>query len=88
MRSYPYESLAAQVLGYVGQITAAELKARQQEGYQPQDVIGQAGVEAELRHATCAGTTAPRRLTVDARGRPTSAVDDRDAARSRATRCG
>ena len=45
LRSYPYKSLLAQVLGYVGPITAAELKTAEKNHYQPQDVMGQAGIE-------------------------------------------
>ncbi len=45
LRSYPYQSLAAQLLGYVGPITPEELKTARRAGYHPQDVMGQAGIE-------------------------------------------
>ena len=43
--SYPYKSLLAQALGYVGPISPAQVKAAEKAGYQPQDVMGQAGIE-------------------------------------------
>ena len=53
LRHYPYQSLAAQVLGYVGEISPCELKALATKRYSvdepiyhPGDKIGQAGVEA------------------------------------------
>ena len=45
-RTYPYGDTAAQVLGYIGDIDAAELKALAKYGYTANDVIGQSGVEA------------------------------------------
>jgi penicillin-binding protein 2 len=67
VRSYPSGPIAAQVLGYVGEVNSDELK--ELEGYVNGDTIGRSGVEAayeqELR-----GT--PRRDTyeVDPTGRP------------------
>ncbi len=47
IRQYPYHSLAAQVLGYVGEISASELRSTAKlGGYVAGDEIGQAGVEA------------------------------------------
>ena len=45
-RTYPYGDTAAQVLGYTGDIDAAELHALAKYGYTSNDVIGQSGVEA------------------------------------------
>ncbi len=46
-RSYPYGSVAANILGYVGQISSQELTpARKKAGYQPGDEFGKTGVEA------------------------------------------
>ena len=39
-RSYPHGTLASHVLGYVGQISTAELKARADLGYRTGDAIG------------------------------------------------
>jgi len=46
-RTYPNGgSLGAQVLGYVGPITGAEIKANPNAGYQTDSVIGKTGIEA------------------------------------------
>ncbi|HLM34408.1 MAG TPA: penicillin-binding protein 2 [Gaiellaceae bacterium] len=73
LRKYPFRSLAAQVLGYVGEISEPELKARRKLGYRLGDLVGQAGVEAKY-DAYIRGRDGLERHTVDARGRPTSDV--------------
>jgi penicillin-binding protein 2 len=45
VRRYRYGSLAAHVLGYVGEINDQELADRRQEGYRLGDKIGKVGVE-------------------------------------------
>ncbi|MGA2294590.1 MAG: penicillin-binding protein 2 [Acidimicrobiales bacterium] len=46
-RSYPNGgNVAAQVLGYVGPITGAEIKANPNAGYQTDSVIGKTGIES------------------------------------------
>jgi penicillin-binding protein 2 len=45
IRHYPYQSLAAQVLGYVGAITPLELR-QLGKGYDLTDEVGQAGAES------------------------------------------
>ncbi len=44
-RYYPYKDLAAQVLGYVSDITPGELAANPHDGYHLSDQYGQAGIE-------------------------------------------
>jgi penicillin-binding protein 2 len=73
LRSYPYQSLAAQILGYTGEINADELKADKKLGYQLGDIIGQAGVESTY-DTYLRGHDGSEQLTVDSRGQPTSAV--------------
>ena len=69
LRTYPYQALGAQVLGYVGQITEQEYKAKRKQGYQPTDAIGQAGVESAY-DTYLRGHDGTAQLTVDSLGRP------------------
>ncbi len=73
LRQYPYQALAAQVLGYVGQISAGEYKQLKSKGYQPTDSIGQAGVESTY-DTYLRGRDGKALLTVDSRGRAKSAA--------------
>ena len=73
LRSYPYQSLAAQVVGYVGAISPAQYKARKKKGYQATDSIGQAGVESTY-DTYLRGKDGKAQLTVDSRGRPKGAA--------------
>lgn len=45
VRYYPYRELAAQALGYVGEISDAELEALKDKKYQPGELIGKDGLE-------------------------------------------
>lgn len=75
VRAYPYGSLAAHVLGYVGEVTKSDIDARPGE-YELGDQIGKAGVERiyedELR-----GRDGELRIEVDAKGKPIRVVGRR-----------
>jgi len=43
LRQYPHQSLAAHLLGYVGEITQPQLQRKRSQGYKLGDVIGQIG---------------------------------------------
>jgi penicillin-binding protein 2 len=45
LRDYPYGKLAAHVLGYVGEVSADELKTPRFHDLKPGDIVGKAGVE-------------------------------------------
>jgi len=70
IRSYPYGSVAAHVLGYVGSINQEELDARADEAdkpYRTGDEIGKAGVEATYEEHL-RGTPGQRTYEIDAQG--------------------
>ena len=73
IRHYPYHSLAAQVLGYVGEISPTELAARTKQDYKPGDEIGQSGVESTY-DSYLRGVPGTARLHIDALGRPRSSL--------------
>ncbi len=78
VRRYRAGSLAAHVLGFVGQVSPAQLKLPRYDGVRPGAVIGQSGVEhAYDRHLR--GTPGELRLQVDALGRPKGELGNRPA---------
>ncbi len=72
VRHYPYQDLAAQVLGYVGSITQAQLDSLG-KGYGANDELGQAGVESAY-DSYLRGVAGDSRLHVDSLGRPRGGV--------------
>lgn len=68
MRYYPQEGLAAHAIGYVGEITEAELNSEEFLRYRPGDMIGKAGIERQYNDHL-AGIDGQRRVMVDNRGR-------------------
>ena len=81
-RTYPAGALAANVLGYVGEISEEELKNSSEGEYLGGDLIGKTGIErsyeAELR-----GTAGEEALEVDARGRRVRTLDSRSVVKGR-----
>ena len=71
LRQYPHGSLAAQLLGYTGEISAEQLKADRKLGYRAGDTIGQAGVESSY-DTLLRGVAGQAKLRVDSLGRPRS----------------
>jgi penicillin-binding protein 2 len=68
VRSYPYGSAAAQLLGYVGPVSAEELRQPAYRGVLPGDDVGQAGIE-QAYDQVLRGHDGLERLEVDAEGK-------------------
>jgi penicillin-binding protein 2 len=71
LRGYPYSSLAAQILGYTGEISPEELKRLRKEGYRSGDRIGKAGIEAAY-DSYLRGRAGLGQIRVDSMGRQVS----------------
>jgi penicillin-binding protein 2 len=69
VRKYKQGSLAAHVLGIVGEVGPAQLKEPRNSGLEPGDIVGQAGVEYSY-DPYLRGAAGERRIQVDALGRP------------------
>src|SRR5207247_1957480 len=69
VRQYPYGTLAAHVLGYLGEINEQELQGRRSEGYESGDLIGKNGVERTYDRFL-RGRSGQIQAEVDAQGRP------------------
>lgn len=79
VRDYLLGDLAAQVIGYLGEISKEQLAEPRyaEAGYQIGDVIGQSGIEA-VYEEYLRGTKGGRRVVVDARGRLIEVQGQRD----------
>jgi penicillin-binding protein 2 len=73
VRRYPFQSLAAHMLGYVGEISPDQLKRLRKDGYELGDKIGQGGVESTYDRYL-RGRPGRSQLRVDSMGRPRSDV--------------
>ncbi len=73
VRYYPYKNLAAQVLGYVGEITKEELNKLREQGYNLKDMIGKEGVE-NTYDKYLRGVDGGQQLEIDVSGKPIRTV--------------
>jgi len=69
IREYPHGEMAAQILGYVGQVSEPELKAPAFRGVKQGTVVGQAGLEYYYDHYL-RGKPGEKRIAVNAEGLP------------------
>jgi penicillin-binding protein 2 len=79
LRHYPNQSLAAQVLGYVGEVSQGELD-RKRNVYRPGDKVGKTGVEAR-EDEYLRGDAGQAEIRVDSMGRPQGPLQLRREAR-------
>ena len=77
VRHYRHGDLAAQALGYVGEISESQLK--ETHGYSAGDKIGQGGIEASF-DKVLRGQGGLNQLRVDSLGRPTSPIEFKEQA--------
>jgi len=73
VRNYPNGSLAAQIFGYVREVTEDQLKEARYQGLVPGDQVGQSGVENTYDNVL-RGANGMTRVQVDAQGQPTGGV--------------
>lgn len=74
VRYYPHGSVAAHLLGYVGEIGAGDLKRLKGEGYRLGDMIGQDGIE-KYYDRLIRGINGGKKVEVDAFGAPTRLLE-------------
>ena len=74
LRGYPHGDLAAHLLGYVNEISPAQLKRLQRKGYLAGDKIGESGVEGAY-DSYLRGRAGLAQLRVDSLGRPRSRLE-------------
>lgn len=77
VRRYPLGEAAAHLIGYIGEISADELKKREAQGYKAGDLIGKAGLELILEEQLrgAAGATA---VIIDRSGKRKSVLAGHD----------
>jgi penicillin-binding protein 2 len=73
-RDYHYNAFAAQILGYVGEISAEELETLRRDGYRGGDRIGKTGVEAAY-DTYLRGRSGLAQIRVDALGTQVSDLE-------------
>jgi penicillin-binding protein 2 len=77
-RLYPRDGLAAHVLGYVGEVSEAELNTPEFARFRPGDMIGKDGIEREYND-TLMGVNGQRRVEVDSFGNQRWLQEDKEA---------
>src|SRR5437763_13414181 len=78
-RFYPYASLGAHLLGWVGEINGGELAGLKKKGYREGDSIGKSGIE-KVYEEDLRGQPQVERLEVDSKGRVLRSLGTQPAA--------
>jgi penicillin-binding protein 2 len=76
-RRYPADSLAAHVLGYVGEVGEKDLETLTERGYHPGSLIGKTGIELQYEDVL-RGEDGTRYVEVNALGRRSEAFNRRE----------
>jgi penicillin-binding protein 2 len=77
-RLYPRDNLLAHVIGYVGEVTEAELDLADFAQYNQGDVIGKAGIERQYNEILM-GVDGQRQVVVDNKGNEREVIGYKDA---------
>jgi penicillin-binding protein 2 len=85
LRRYPHGSLAAQLVGSIGEINGKELKMKRFKGINQGTVIGKGGLERSYDQYL-RGVDGSTRITIDALGRPKNSTEGRDPTPGRSVR--
>ena len=75
VRNYPFDDLAAQVLGTVGPINGTEITEKAYRGISPSSIIGQSGLEAAYNRYLL-GTDGSQNVQVNSLGQPTATLHE------------
>lgn len=77
LRYYPYDTVASQLMGYVGEVSEEELKTLQEKNPESNvsagTILGRSGLE-RMYDSVLRGTDGGRQVEVDATGRPVAEV--------------
>lgn len=77
-RLYPQDGLAAHMIGYVGEVSDAELNSAEFIDYEPGDVIGKQGLERQYNRSLM-GVDGQRQVVVDKLGNVRQVIGDKPA---------
>lgn len=77
-RLYPQDGLAAHVLGYLGEVSEAELNTVEFAKYSQGDIVGKTGLERQYNSALT-GIDGEKRVVVDVRGREQEVLESKEA---------
>ena len=85
LRRYPHHSLAAQLVGSIGEIDDSELKLKRFKGVKQGTVVGQGGLERAYDQYL-RGVDGSTKVTIDALGRPKSSAPGHNPVPGRSVR--
>ena len=74
-RDYPFGAVAPHVLGYMNEISADELRTKNQDGYHAADLVGRIGIERQLE-GYLRGRAGFEKVVMDRRGIPRTNIHE------------